>query len=241
MSEEFVREDGRRPREMRSFNLRAGVIKNADGSAEIHLGGNWIIAAVYGPKEHHPKFKISQERAILNCRYHMAPYSVTERKSPKPSRREIELSKVIKEALEPALLLENFPEVGIDVYIEVLQAEGSTRVASITAAAVALADAGLPMRDLVSACSAGKVKGHVVLDISEGEDKEGEADVPLAIMPNLKEVTLLQMDGLLTHDELREAIDLAVYGALELHKAQVEVLKKGIEEMKTLEGGEAVK
>ncbi len=237
MNVEFVRDDGRRPKEMRPFNLKVGVIKNADGSAEIRLGGNWIMVAVYGPKEHHPKFKISQERAILNCRYHMAPYSVTERKSPRPSRREIELSKVIKEALEPALLLEQFPEVGIDVYIEVLQAEGSTRVASITAAAVALADAGLPMRDLVAACSAGKVDGHIVLDISESEDKEGEADVPLAIMPNLKDVTLLQMDGLLTHDEFRDAFDLAVSGALELHKAQVEVLKEGIEGMKTLREG----
>jgi exosome complex component RRP41 len=215
--------------------MRVGVLKNADGSAEIRLGGNWIIAGVYGPKEHHPKFELSQEKAILNCRYHMIPFSVSERKSPKPSRREIELSKIIREALEPALILEEFPETGIDVFIEVLQAEGSTRVASITAAALALADAGLPMRDLVAACSAGKVNGHVVLDIHEVEDKEGEADLPVSFMPNLERITLLQMDGKMTHEEFKEALNLAISGAKKLHQAQVEVLKERIEGMKTIE------
>ncbi len=236
--EEFVRPDGRRPDEMRPYSIRAHVLKNADGSAEIRLGGNWIIAAVYGPREHFPKFEISHDRAILNCRYHMTPYSTSERKSPKPSRREIELSKVIRNALEQAIILEEFPEMSIDVYMEVLQAEGSTRVASVTAASVALADAGIPMRDLVVGCSVGKYKGHIILDVGEEEDKEGEADIPIAIMPNLKKVVLLQMDGKITHEEFKEAFELALKGAMKLYEAQVKALTDVLKSMEKLGEGE---
>jgi len=235
---EYIRVDGRRPDEMRPFKIRAHVLKNADGSAEIKLGRNWIVAGVYGPKEHFPKFEVLQDRAILNCRYHMTPYSTSERKSPKPSRREIELSKVIRSALEQTIFLEEFPEMSIDVFIEVLQADGSTRVASITAASVALADAGIPMRDLVVGCSVGKIDGHIVLDVGEYEDKEGEADLPIAIMPNLKKVVLLQMDGKMTHEEFKTAFELALKGAYQLYDEQVRALKDVIKNMETIEEGD---
>ena len=233
---EYIRVDGRKVDEMRPYKINAHILKNADGSAEIRLGGNWIMATVYGPKEHFPKFEISQDKAILSCRYHMTPYSTSERKSPKPSRREIEISKVIKNALEQAVLLDEFPEMSIDVFMEVVQAEGSTRVASITAASVALADAGIPMRDLVVGCSAGKYDGHVILDVGEVEDKEGEADLPVAIMPNLRKVVLLQMDGKLTHDEFKEAFDMALKGAMQLHEEQVKALAEVLKEMEIIEG-----
>lgn len=235
MSEEYIRIDGRKVDELRPYKINAHVLRNADGSAEIRLGGNWIMAAIYGPKEHFPKFEISQDKAILNCRYHMAPYSTSERKSPKPSRREIELSKVIKNALGQAVLLEEFPEMSIDIYMEVVQAEGSTRVASVTAASVALADAGIPMRDLVVGCSAGKYDGHVILDVGEVEDKEGEADLPIAIMPNLRKVVLLQMDGKLSHEEFKKAFDMALKGAMQLYEEQVSSLTKVLKEMELIE------
>lgn len=236
-NEDFIRVDGRKVDEMRPYKIKAHVLKNADGSAEIKLGGNWIISAVYGPKEHFPKFEISHDKAILNCRYHMTPYSTSERKSPKPSRREIELSKVIRNALEQAVILEEFPEMSIDIFIEVAQAEGSTRVASVTVASVALADAGIPLRDLVVGCSAGKYNGHIILDVGEKEDKEGEADLPIAIMPNLRKVVLLQMDGKLTHDEFKEAFDLALKGAMKLYEEQVRALTEILEEMEVIKEG----
>ena len=235
-SEEYIRVDGRKVDELRPYKVNAHILKKADGSAEIRLGGNWIMAAVYGPKEHFPKFEISQDKAILNCRYHMTPYSTSERKSPKPSRREIELSKVIKNALEQAVILDEFPEMSIDVFMEVVQAEGSTRVASITAASVALADAGIPMKDLVVGCSAGKYNGHIILDVGEVEDKEGEADLPVAIMPNLRKVVLLQMDGKLTHEEFKEAFDKALKGAMQLYEEQMRALAEVLKEMEAIEG-----
>ncbi|ADP77623.1 ribosomal RNA-processing protein RRP41/SKI6 [Methanothermus fervidus DSM 2088] len=222
---EFVRKDGRAYNELRPVKIKAGVLKRADGSSYIELGSNKILAAVYGPRD--PQItKIKRpDRAIIRCRYNMAPFSVEERKRPGPDRRSIEISKITAEALAPSIILEKFPRSSIDIFIEVLEADGGTRCAGITAASVALADAGIPLRDLVVACSAGKVNGHVVLDLTEEEDKEGEADVPVAIMPRTKEITLLQVDGELTPEELEKAIDLAIEGCMSINKLQ----KKSIE------------
>jgi exosome complex component RRP41 len=220
-----IRLDGRKHDELRSIKVDVGVLSNADGSAYIEQGKNKILAAVFGPREMHPKHLALSERMVLRCRYHMAPFSVQERKSPAPSRREVELSKVIRESLEPSIFMDYYPRTGIDVFIEVLQADGSTRCASITAAALALADAGIPMRDLVSACSAGKIDGTIVLDLMDTEDKMGEADVPVALMPNSNVITLLQMDGNLTQEEFEKAISLAVEGCKKVYAIQKEVLK----------------
>lgn len=78
---------------------------------------------------------------------------------------------------------------------------------------MALADAGIPMRDMVAACAAGKSDGKVIMDLSEVEDKEGEADVPIAMMPRTGDITLLQMDGHLTSSEFEQALDLAIKDA----------------------------
>ncbi len=220
-----LRLDGRKPDELRPIRLEVGTIPNADGSAYIEQGKNKIVAAIYGPREVHPKHLALQDRAVLKCRYHMAPFSVQERKSPAPSRREIELSKVIREALEPAIFLEHYPRTMIEVFIEVLQADGGTRCASITAAALALADSGIPMQDLVVSCAAGKADDTIVLDLMDEEDKLGTADVPVALMPNLNGITLLQMDGKLTHEEFESAVNLAIEGCKKIYVMQKEALK----------------
>ena len=220
-----VRTDGRKADELRHVKLEVGVLPNADGSAYIEHGKNKILAGVFGPREMHPKHLSLPDRMVIRCRYHMAPFSVQERKSPAPSRREVELSKVIRESLEPAVFLELYPRTGIDVFIEVLQADGGTRCASITAAALAIADAGIPMRDLVVACAAGKVDDTVVLDLYDAEDKLGAADVPVAIMPNLNAVTLLQMDGILAPEEFEKAVNMAIEGCKKIYALQKDALK----------------
>ncbi|MBS7624327.1 MAG: exosome complex exonuclease Rrp41 [Candidatus Bathyarchaeia archaeon] len=225
INENGLRVDGRRPNELRPIKMEVGILSNADGSAYIEQGKSKILAAVYGPREVHPRHLALPDRALLRCRYHMAPFSVEERKSPAPSRREIELSKVIREALEPAIFLEKFPRTSIDVFIEVLQADGGTRCAGVTVASLALADAGIPMRDMVVACAAGKVDGVIVLDLNDLEDKEGEADIPVAYMPNLGLISLLQMDGILTIEEFNQALNLAIEGCKQIYRLQKEALK----------------
>ncbi|MDP3066425.1 MAG: exosome complex exonuclease Rrp41 [Methanobacteriaceae archaeon] len=219
------RPDGRAYNELRPLKIEAGVLERADGSAYLEFGDNKVLAAVYGPREFHIRRFLKPNMAVLRCRYNMAPFSVEDRKRPGPDRRSLEISKLTSEALSPAVFLEKFPRSSIDVFIEVLQAEGGTRCAGITAASVALADAGIPMRDMVVACAAGKANGQVIMDLSEWEDKEGEADVPVAIMPRTGEITLLQMDGQLTKDEFEQALDLAKEGCMKISEEQKKAIK----------------
>jgi len=227
----WKRVDGRAADELRPITIESGVLPNADGSAYIEMGKNKILAGVFGPKEMHPKHLAKPHMAVLRCRYHMAPFSTDPRRSPAPSRRDNEISMVIRYALESAIFLERYPRSSIEVYAEVLEADGGTRCACINAASVALVDAGIPMRDLVVSCAAGKFDGRIVLDLGDYEDKKGEADVPLAYMPKLDRVTLLQMDGVLSAEELEQCIDLSLEGCKQIYEMQREALKKkyGIE------------
>jgi len=226
LDENGMRVDGRRFDELRPLKIEVGTLDKADGSAYVEHGRNKILAGVYGPREAHPKHIALADRAVIRCRYHMAPFSTDERKSPAPSRRELELSKVIREALEPAVMSEYFPRSTIDIFIEVLQADAGTRCAGITAAALALADAGIPMRELVAGCAAGKVDGKVVLDLSDVEDKQGEADLPVALMPKSNVVSLLQMDGSLTEEEFKQALDMSTDACRRIYEMQREALRQ---------------
>jgi len=222
----WERVDGRKQDELRPIHIESGVLPNADGSAYIEMGRNKIIAGVYGPREMHPKRLSKPNEGVLRVRYHMAPFSVDPRRSPAPSRRDTEISMVMRDALEPAMFLERYPRSAIDVYVEIIQADGGTRCASINAAAVALADAGIPMKDLVAACAAGKYDGKIIVDLGDYEDKKGESDVPVAYMPKFDQVTLLQMEGIMTREETEECIKQAVEGCKKVYEIQKEALKK---------------
>ena len=224
LDENGIRCDGRKIDEPRRIMIKAGVLKNANGSAYIEFGDNKILAGVYGPRDVHPKHMSNTDTGILRCRYHMQPFSVTERKNPAPSRREIEISKVIKEALEPAVMLDKFPRTAVDVFIEVLQADGGSRCAALDAASVALADAGIPMRDMVSACAAGKVADTIVLDVNNEEDQAGQADMPVGYMPNLEKITLLQLDGVLTPEEYKKCVQTGIDGCKLVYEIQKKAL-----------------
>lgn len=222
--------DGRKPLEIREMEMKVGVIPNANGSAYVRFGKTIVLAGVYGPRLLYPKHLQEVDKGILQCRYNMAPFSVEERIKPGPTRREIEISKVIRLAFEPVLFLENYPKTTIDIYVEVIQADGSTRVTSINAASLALVDAGLPMRDLVVALSGGKIDGTLILDLCGIEDNNSEADMPIALLPNKKEITLLQMDGRLTQDEIKEIVKNVFKAGEEIYKKQVEALKEKYKE-----------
>ena len=218
------RMDGRKPDEMRGVKIEAGVLHRADGSAYLEWGGNKVLAAVYGPREAVPRHTQDPNRAVVKCRYNMAAFSVDDRKRPGPDRRSQEISKVIGEAFENVILTEEFPRASVDVNIEILEAEAGTRCAGLTAAAVALADAGIPMKGLISACAAGKVNDTVVLDLGKAEDNFGQADLPIGFNPLTNEVVLLQMDGHLSPEEFDEALGMAIEGCKKLQEIQKQAL-----------------
>jgi exosome complex component RRP41 len=218
--------DGRRLDELRPITIQAGTLRQADGSAFVEWGANKVMAAVYGPREVHPRHLQQNDRAVIQCKYNMAAFSVDERKRPGLDRRSQEISKVIGEAFQSVVFTEEFPRTSIDVYIEVLQANAGTRCAGLVAASVALADAGIPMADLLPAVAVGKVGGAIALDLKKEEDNFGEADLPMALVPQSGRLVLLQMEGHMTEEELAKALDLGVVGCREIYERMKAALRE---------------
>ncbi|MEM1578201.1 MAG: exosome complex exonuclease Rrp41 [Archaeoglobaceae archaeon] len=226
--------DGRLPDQLRPIRIEVDFLKRADGSCYMEMGKNRVVAAVYGPREAHPRHIQDPSKAVVRYRYNMAPFSVEERKRPGPDRRSVEISKVSKEAFEAVIMKELFPRSVIDIFVEVLQADAGSRTACINAASVALVDAGIPVKGILTSVAVAKVDGTLVLDPMKEEDNFGEADMPFAFLirgGKIESIALLQMDGRLTKDEIKEALKLAKKGAMEIYNMQREaIMRKFIEE-----------
>lgn len=218
--------DGRQPEQLRDIKMEMDMVTRANGSAEVRLGKTTAIASVHGPRELYPRFLQEASTGIIRCRYNMAPFSVEDRKSPGPDRRSVELSKVTRLALEPVIFLEDFPRVVVDAFVEIIQADGSTRVTGINALSLSLAAAGVPMKDLVAACSVGKIDDTLVVDLTGEEDNNSEADMAVAMLPTKKIVTLLQMDGLLTRKEFSKLLKLAEETCEKIYQLQKKTLQE---------------
>ncbi len=229
-----LRLDGRRVDEIRPMKIEVGVLSRADGSCYLEWGNNKVIAGVFGPRELHPRRMQRPDTAIVRYRYSMAAFSVEDRIRPGPNRRATEISKVSREAFEPVVLTHLYPGAVIDVFAEVLQADAGTRTAAINAATIALADAGIPMKGLVSSCAVGKVDGKLVLDLGKDEDNYGDADLPVAMTQD-GDITLIQMDGNLTQDEFKEAMEMVKVGCKHILDIQREALKSKFSEFDTEE------
>jgi len=221
--------DGRKFDETREIKSKIGVVPRADGSAMFSFGDTIAIAAVYGPRPLHPQHLQNPKKGVLRCVYDMLTFSVDERKKPGPSRRSQEISKVTEWALAPVVELENFPNTVIDVHIMILQANASTRCAGINAAAIALAHAGIPMKDLISSVSVGKIDKTIVVDVikeeEDYEEGEGATDIAMSFKSNGGEITHLQLDGKITSEELKEAIRVARKTCKKIYEIQKETLK----------------
>ncbi len=220
--------DGRKFDEMRPMEAKVGVVKRADGSAMFRIGKTIAIAAVYGPRELHPKFLQNPEEGVLRCNYNMMAFSGSgERIKPGPSRRSKEISHITEKALLPVLNLKEFPGTVIDVFIELIQTDAGTRCAGITAAAMALADAGFIMKDLVSAISIGIIDNQIVIDVDKEEEdyEDGMCDMPMAFMPKAGEVTLLQCDGFTNKEQLKKALEMGKEACRKIYEIQKTALK----------------
>ncbi len=228
------RSDGRKLTELRKMSAKVGVIPNADGSAMFAFGNTVAIAAVYGPRQLHPQHMQDPSTGILRCNYDLLSFSVSDRKRPGPSRRSQEISKVTEWALSPVLDLKEFPNTVIDVQIYIIQADAGTRTAGINAASLALAHAGIPMKDLICSVAVGKLDQDVIVDLTKEEEDfeggEGPTDFAVAKIANSDKFTLLQLDGKIQPDVVKEVLKLATKSCNEIYEVQKRALKEVVEE-----------
>ncbi|XP_057854226.1 exosome complex component RRP41 homolog isoform X4 [Cryptomeria japonica] len=219
ISPEGLRVDGRRPLEMRQLHAQVGVVDKADGSAIFEMGNTKVIAVVYGPRE-------------VRCEYSMANFSTGDRvRRPKGDRRSTEISLVIRQTMAAAILTRLMPRSQIDIFVQVLQADGGTRSACINAATLALADAGIPMCDLITSCAAGYLNSTPLLDMNYVEDSAGGPDVTVGLMAKMEKVTLLQMDAKLPLDIFESVMQLAIEGCKAIVRYIQEVLLENTKQL----------
>ncbi len=210
MNNNYIRPDGRPVDKIRELKVEVGNLDRADGSSKVHLGKNIAVASVYGPREYHPKHSAKADRAAVKVNYRMATFSVDDYKRPFPSRREKEISKVLSEAFESIVLTNFFPRSKIDVHIQIFQSDGGTRTVAAIAASAALADAGIPMRDLTGGIASGIFEEHVCLDLTGHEDMVGTGDMPILYSPVIDEISLFQLDGLFTFEQFKRSLELSI-------------------------------
>jgi exosome complex component RRP41 len=223
------RQDGRGPEETRPIEAKTGVIRRADGSGYFRIGKTVAYAAVYGPRELYPRFMQDPTEGRLRCHYNMMPFSGSgDRVRPGANRRAKEISMVTEKALLPVLDLSQYPNAVIDVFIELPQTDAGSRCAGICAASMALADAGIPMRDLVGSVSVGRVDDKMLVDLDYSEesyDGGPVADIPVAYIASSDEISLLQMDGLVSKEMLMDGIKMAKKACTKLVDVQKAALK----------------
>lgn len=233
VNDEGKRTNGREDDELRPLKFEVGVLNKAQGSCLLQWGNNKILASVYGPRECFPKRNMDARKAVMVARYIMAPFSGIEGHGRSgPNRRSREISKVAAHVFENIVLTEKFPKTMIEVQMEVLQSDGGTRIAAITAGVLALADAGIPLKDLACGSGVGTINnGHVVLDLDKYEDNLGESDLPILISPRTGEILLYQMDGYLTKEQVMESVNM-IYdkAAPKVLEEMSKTLKKAYEE-----------
>lgn len=225
--------DKRKPNQLRPMSMEVGVLPNATGSAKVTVGKTKAIAGVFGPRNVRPRHMEMSDKLLIRCYYDLVSFSVTDRARPGPSRRSRELGLVIKSALEKSIFVEDYPKSMIEVFVEIVEADAGSRCAAIIAASLAVADAGLNMRDFVPAVAVGKIDDMVCVDLTKKEEDVhhggGATDVPIAYIPTENELTLLQLDGKISRKDLMTALEMGVESCKEIHAMMKQAFKKRYE------------
>uniref|UniRef100_A0A182MBR5 Uncharacterized protein n=1 Tax=Anopheles culicifacies TaxID=139723 RepID=A0A182MBR5_9DIPT len=197
-----IRKDGRRLQESRKYYAKIGVVSTAKGSAYVELGNTKVIVSVFDPREI-PKQNKFNQLGELFCDFKCSPFASVVRKAPQTDARERSMATALTSALNPSVCRHLFPNLRIDVFVNVLEDDGSTLAVAITAAGLALGDASIPMFDVVTAATAGILGNRIIVDPTAEEETlcmdgytEGNHGlVVLAKLPTLDQVPEIRQYG----------------------------------------------
>ncbi|XP_001869459.2 exosome complex component RRP41 [Culex quinquefasciatus] len=218
LSDEGLRLDGRRSNELRRIQCKLGVFSQPDGSAYVEQGNTKVLAAVYGPHQA-PAKKSNHEECVVNCQYSMATFSTGERKKrPRGDRKSQEMTIHLQQALSAAIKTDLHPKSQIDVYIEVLMADGGNYCASVNAATLALIDAGICLKEYVCACTASLAGKVPLMDVSNLEEMSGGPTLTVASLPNSGKIAFMEMSQRFHLDHLPNVLETALQGCREVQK-----------------------
>lgn len=237
-----MRTDNRSNDELRPVRLVTDYMGFADGSALIELGKTKVIATA-SVEERVPFFLKNSGSGWITAEYSMLPRA-TEKRTPRErnnrlSGRTQEIQRLIGRALRSVTDLIILGERTIIIDCDVIQADGGTRTASITAACVALGlslkkllDQGtipeMPLRHLAAAISVGIVDNRFLLDLDYREDAEASVDMNVVETDtgHLVEVQATAEKSPLLRKDFDSLLELAHKGIREIIRIQKEALKE---------------
>ena len=230
----MARPDGRAPDQLRPLTLERGANPYAEGSCLVRCGGTLVMCTA-SVETGVPGWRKGSGQGWVTAEYAMLPRATntrTQRERTGAGGRTQEIQRLIGRSLRASLTGFGFGEHTIRVDCDVLQADGGTRTASVTGAAVALSDAcawlskkaGVenPFRRLVAAVSVGIIDGEPRLDLNYAEDKGAEVDanVVVAEPDTFVEVQGTGEQGTFSRQQLDQLLDLGMVGTRQLFQAQ---------------------
>ncbi|KAL5279061.1 EXOSC4 family protein [Megaselia abdita] len=232
LSDQGLRLDGRRPHELRRIRCKLGVFEQPDGSAYLEQGNTKVLAAVFGPHQASQK-KMNVDEVTVNCQYSMATFSTGERKNrPRGDRKSTEITMNLQKTLSAAIKTELYPRSQIDVYIEVLQADGANFAVSLNAATLALVDAGICLKEYVCACTASLSKNNTPLtDVSHLEEVSGGPTLTVAALPTSDKIAFIDTSQRFHLSQLQVVVETAQEGCRQIQKIMDEAVKKHLTEI----------
>ena len=231
----MIRNDGRRPADLRPVKITPGYIPHAEGSVLIEMG-NTVVLCCVSVEDRVPRFTIGTGSGWVTAEYGMLPRSTltrTPRERSASSGRTAEIQRLIGRSLRSVARLDLLGERTFAVDCDVIKADGGTRTAAITGAYVALAEAihglmeaksinSFPLRCAVAAVSAGTLDGTAVLDMNYEEDYRAALDFNV-VMTEAGEFVEVQGTGEshpFTRSEMDEILDMSEAGIRQLFEAQ---------------------
>ncbi|KAI9290596.1 ribosomal protein S5 domain 2-like protein [Neoconidiobolus thromboides FSU 785] len=224
------REDNRNFDQFRLPFIKTNLIPQAKGSCFIESGNTKLICSVYGPRQQ--KKQLFSSSASLTCELKYASFSKKTRQPHQPTEKQKEVSKIIEQSLSPAIRLDRYPKSTIELFITILQNDGtmSCLANAITAASIALTTAGIEMVDLVIGSSAVFQKDVMLIDGNFKEDDLiSDSKMMLAVMPSLNLINHFIVEGLpldlqLTRSGMHKCLDTC----FQQYSLVTQVLTKGL-------------
>ena len=147
---------------------------------------------------------------------------------PRGGRKSQEMSQHLKQTFEATIKTELYPRSQIDIFVEVLQADGGNYCACVNAATLALIDAGIPLVDYVSACTASLVADTPLVDVSSLEATTGGPELTVAAHPKSGQIVLLEMSHRFHMDHLDKVVEVALGGCRDIHTILDSVVRKHV-------------
>ena len=218
-----ARADGRSPLDIRQVFLKTGIITGAKGSAYIECGNTRVICSVHGPRQLASSMDFSDTGSLL-CDVRFAAFAkgpeATHKRRDDVLMEEKQLGAFLHRSLVSSIRLESFPKALVEVYVNILECDGSELTSAITCATAALVDAGVELTDLTVGCTLAISKGSsssILMDPSKAEIKHAAGVLEVAMQCNHSEtITHFVQNG--SFEQSESMIRLAIDGCMKMHR-----------------------